>query len=74
MADDWLPCFRVELIVVTRSDTVMLRSAAISLSPFQNASSTLTPVLRPAIRMERLTMRDFLIFIFRFDMAKDQAA
>ena len=33
MADDRLLCFRLELIVVTRSDSVMLRSAAISLRP-----------------------------------------
>src|SRR6266513_2008212 len=60
MADDKLPCCRSESIAATSSDKVMLRALAISLSPFQNASSRLTLVLWPAITMERLTTGDFI--------------
>src|SRR5436190_5235628 len=60
MADDRLPCCRSESIAATRSDNVMSRPPAISLSPFQNASSRLTLVLWPAITMDRLTTGDFI--------------
>src|SRR5215471_10959208 len=60
MADDRFPCWRSESIAATRSDKVISRSPAISLSPFQNASSRLTLVLWPAITMERLTTGDFI--------------
>jgi hypothetical protein len=40
---------------VTSSDALMSRPLAISLSAFQNASSTVTLVLRPEMTMERLT-------------------
>src|SRR5262245_41133415 len=60
MADDKLPCCRSESIAATRSDNVMSRPLAISLSPFQNASSRLTLVLWPAMTMERLTTGDFI--------------
>src|SRR2546427_4714496 len=60
MADDKLPCCRSESIAATSSDKVMLRALAISLSPFQNASSRLTLVLWPAMTMERLTTGDFI--------------
>src|SRR5262249_54633864 len=50
------------------SDSVMLRSSAISLRPFQNASSRLTLVLWPAITIERLTTGDFIDgLLFRSD-------
>src|SRR6266511_1376910 len=55
MADDKLPCCRSESIAATSSDKVMSRLPAISLSPFQNASSRLTLVLWPAMTIERLT-------------------
>src|SRR6202048_5200440 len=61
MADDRLPCLRSESIAATRSDMVMPRPLAISLSPFQNASSRLTLVLWPAMTMERLTTGDFIL-------------
>jgi hypothetical protein len=54
MTDDRLPWFRAESIAATRSDKVMSRLLAISFSPCQNASSRLTLVLWPAMRMERL--------------------
>src|SRR5712692_4629259 len=60
MADERLPCCRSESIAATRSDKVMSRPAAISFSPFQNASSRLTLVLWPAMTMERLTTEDFI--------------
>src|SRR5512145_1393861 len=60
MADDRLPCCRSESIAATRSDKVISRSPAISLRPFQNASSRLTLVLWPAMTMERLTTGDFI--------------
>src|SRR5256884_9920918 len=60
MAEDKLPCCRSESIAATSSDKVMLRALAISLSPFQNASSRLTLVLWPAMTMERLTTGDFI--------------
>src|SRR5947207_13452390 len=47
-------------MVATRSDKVMPRVDAISLSPRQNASSRLTLVLCPAITMDRLTTGDFI--------------
>src|SRR2546429_3978360 len=60
MADDRLPCCRSESIAATKSDKVMSRPLAISLSPFQNASSRLTLVLWPAMTIERLTTGDFI--------------
>src|SRR5215471_17726614 len=60
MAEDRLPCWRSESIVATRSDSVILRPTAISLSPLQKASSRLTLVLCPAITIERLTTGDFI--------------
>src|SRR4029453_3826731 len=60
MADDRLPCCRSESIAATSSDKVISRSLAISLSPFQNASSRLTLVLWPAMTIERLTTGDFI--------------
>ena len=59
MADDKLLCCRSLSIVATRSDKVVSRLLAISLRPFQNASSRLTLVLWPAIMIERLTTEDF---------------
>ena len=47
MADDRLACCRVESISDTRMPNLILRAKAISLSPHQNSSSTLTLVLRP---------------------------
>src|SRR5262249_57803021 len=60
MADDRLPGCRSVAIAATRSDKVMSRAVAISLSPFQNASSRLTLVLWLAMTMERLTTGDFI--------------
>src|SRR5258705_9952785 len=60
MADDRLPCRRSVSMVDTRSDSVMLRSSAISFRPCQKASSRLTLVLWPAITMERLITGDFI--------------
>src|SRR5439155_1564974 len=57
---DRLPWRRPPSIVATRSDNVTFRSAAISFSPFQNASSRLTLVLCPAITIDRLTTGDFI--------------
>ena len=45
---------------VTKADSVKRRCAAIFFSDSQNASSTLTLVRRPAIMMERFTIRDFM--------------
>src|ERR1700758_4998381 len=47
-------------MLATRSESVMLRAEAISLRPFQNASSRLTLVLCPAMTIERLTTGDFI--------------
>src|SRR3569832_313153 len=60
MADDRLPCWRSVSIDETRSDRVISRSSAMSLRPFQNASSRLTLVLWPAITIERLITGDFI--------------
>src|SRR5579862_6065519 len=60
MADDRLPCRRPESIDATRSDNVVRRPTAISLSPLQKASSRLTLVLCPAITIERLITGDFI--------------
>src|SRR5262245_40609095 len=54
MADDRLSCCRLASISPTNCITVILRSAAISFTLFQNSSSTLTLVLRPAMTTERL--------------------
>src|SRR3954468_16721346 len=56
----------------TRSDRVTSRSSAISLRPFQNASSRLTLVLWPAITMERLITGDFIDgLLFRCDADRE---
>src|ERR1043166_90980 len=60
MAEERFPCRRPPSMLATRSDSVMLRAEAISLSPFQNASSRLTLVLCPAMTIERLTTGDFI--------------
>src|SRR6266481_2348391 len=74
MAEDKLPCCRSESIAATRSDKVMSRPPAISLSPFQNASSRLTLVLCPAMTMERLTTGDFIARLpFRSGGARGRA-
>src|SRR5436190_23279786 len=49
MADDKLPSRRSASMTATRSDTVMSRPMAISLTAVQNASSRQTLVLWPAI-------------------------
>src|SRR5262252_10816581 len=60
MAEERFPCRRPPSIVATRSESVMLRAEAISLRPFQKASSRLTLVLCPAMTIERLTTGDFI--------------
>src|ERR1700756_883118 len=60
MAEERFPCRRPPAMLATRSDRVMLRAEAISLRPFQNASSRLTLVLCPAMTIERLTTGDFI--------------
>src|SRR5262249_25140827 len=60
MVDDKLPWLRSPSMLATRSDSVMPRCVAISLSPLQNASSRLTLVLCPAITMDRLMTGDFI--------------
>src|SRR5258708_28922069 len=47
-------------MAATISDKVRSRPVAISLSPFQKASSRLTLVLWPAMTIERLTTGDFI--------------
>src|SRR6187431_1328555 len=72
MADERLPCWRSVSMDETRSDKVTPRSSAISLRPFQNASSRLTLVLCPAITMERLITGDFIDgLLFRFDAVRE---
>src|SRR5262249_44885469 len=51
--DDRFPLSRPRSTVATRSDNVMLRADAISLSPDQNSSSRLTLVLCPPITTDR---------------------
>src|SRR5438270_2748418 len=69
MADDKLPSRRSASMTATRSDTVMSRPMAISLTAVQNASSRQTLVRWPAITTERFSTRDFfapyLVFICR---------
>src|SRR5262245_32129377 len=60
MADDKLPCWRWLSMDETRSDRGMLRLAAISFRPFQNASSRLTLVLWFAMTIDLLTTWDFI--------------
>src|ERR1700730_556729 len=60
MADDRLPFCLSLLIVPASSDVVIFRWSAISLNAFQNVSSRLTLVLRPAITTERLMTDDFI--------------
>jgi hypothetical protein len=52
--------FALLSISSTSSDSVILRRLEISFMPFQNASSILTLVLRPATTIERLVMGDFM--------------
>jgi hypothetical protein len=59
MADDRLGCFRSELIALIKPDADMLLARAISPMSFQKASSTLTLVLCPAMKTERLVDRKF---------------
>jgi hypothetical protein len=47
-------------MMVTKSDTVASCPPALSLNPFQNASSRLTLVLRPATTIDRFTIGDFM--------------
>src|SRR5262249_48623012 len=62
-------------MLATRSDKVIPRSAAISLSPVQNASSRLTLVLWLAITIERLTTGDFILhLLIRSDDHRDRDA
>jgi hypothetical protein len=58
MADDKLGCFRSELMAVTKADKDMSRARAIFLRSLQKAASTLTFVLRPAMKIERLGIAD----------------
>src|SRR5690349_8330875 len=60
MADDRFPLARSLSITETMFDKVRRRSAAISFSPFQNASSRLTLVLWPPMTIERLATEDFI--------------
>jgi len=60
IADERLPWRRSTSIDATNSDSVMLRDAAISFRPLQNASSRLTLVLCPAMTIDRLTTGDFI--------------
>jgi hypothetical protein len=60
MADDRLLWRRSESIAVSKADNVKRRRAAIFFSDPQNASSTLTLVVRPSITTERFTIRDFM--------------
>src|SRR5690242_12934725 len=60
MADDRFPLARSLSITETMFDKVRRRSAAISFSPFQNASSRLTLVLWPPMTIERLVTEDFI--------------
>src|SRR5216683_4454192 len=72
-ADDRLPWTRAESMVATISDKVRSRPIAISLSPFQKASSRLTLVLWPAITIERLTTGDFITpSVFRVNVKQTQ--
>jgi hypothetical protein len=60
MADERFGCSLLALMLATSSDKVSWRNCAISRKPSQNASSTLTPVLRPAMTMHRLMTEDFM--------------
>ena len=61
MADERLLLYwRSASIVASRCDNVSSRSSAISFSAYQNASSTLTLVLWPAMTIERLVTGDFI--------------
>jgi hypothetical protein len=59
MADDKLAYFRSASILAISWDKVSSRRAAICRKLFQNASSRLTLVLRPAMTIECLTTEDF---------------
>ena len=50
----------VRIDTTDNADNLTWRSLAISLSAFQNSSSILTLVLRPARKIERLTTGDFI--------------
>src|SRR5437868_1511520 len=60
MAEERLPCGCSEQIVATIRDSIICRLLAMSLSPFQKASSRLTLVLRPAMTIERLTIVELM--------------
>jgi hypothetical protein len=59
-AEERLRCCRRESIAATRSDNVIPWCPAISFNLFQNASSRLTLVSRPASATDLLTTRDFI--------------
>src|SRR5215470_11801945 len=58
MAEDRLPAWCAPSIDAISAATLTFRDCAISLSAFQNASSRLTLVQWPAIRIERLITGD----------------
>ena len=58
--DRLLPCLRALSISATVCDSDAFWARAICFSALQNASSRLTLVLCPAIRIERLTIPDFM--------------
>src|SRR2546430_2558901 len=60
MADERLACCRSASMMVTKSDKVASRPLAISLNPFQNASSRLTLVLWPERTIDRFLIVDFM--------------
>src|SRR5215203_2335333 len=61
MAEERLPCWRVESMSATRSDKVLSLPVAISFRSSQNASSKETLVLCPAMTIERLTTWLFMM-------------
>ena len=60
MADDRLASCLSALMKSIKTDTGTRRPAAISFNPFQNASSRLTLVWRPATVIARLVIKDFM--------------
>src|SRR6516165_3109499 len=71
MAEDRLPPRRAPSIAPINSAKLCRRSCAISFNAVQNASSTLTLVLWPAITIERLITGDFIL---RFRLRPDQVS
>src|SRR5215470_16078216 len=63
MAEDRLPYCRSLSMPATKSDIVIARELAISLSAFQNASSRLMLVLWPATTTECFTIDDFIALL-----------